>query len=636
MHPSTAKHLRKFKLWKTPSLTMLALALVGLAAMLSSATVDANTPVTDTAGIKGKTMLVKSSAGGCLTVKESYPYSYAQVHTDDCGATDKSPDLRGQQWIVAQETDSSSVMAGNYQLQSALNEDMCLSTFGIFNDTTNNSSLQPRLSRCTDDDRTQWFKLTAEGSDTPQKYSLAFEGWNPSSMPIPGAASTGYTGGRWHKVQLFGPTGTEGDAHFKDAPTGTDTTPARAKWTFQEQRSLTGDSTAGPARAWVTSHVGTGNYIEIQIDRTKAIGTEGNAWVVRPVRASTGQTVQVTVDDTNKRLNIRFGHSGLSTSTSLAALTAAVNAISGFSVATSGGTGNWSWDSGDTLVSYNDTKFQHGGHSPDGQATAQLNHPEDKDTYILVKIGTGKGEGRYGNEWKIVPQPALGEVKNTYTTNSDDSVTVTSVVQKKPTQVTADDTAKELRIRFGDDGDSTENIVDRINRISGFEVISYSGKKTLWHWWKSWASDYVKQAKFSGGYGGTGTPRSQNDPGSGGGGPSFDGQTLAVKHVTADSTACLDVSYGNAVNGQDVWTWDCNDTDAQQWTFEQRTAGGLRGLLPPGQQAGRRELLSGQPRRLLHELADGHLAVRRGRPLGGPPTSRSPSLPPATAPTTTR
>ena len=55
--------------------------------------------------------------------------------------------------------------------------------------------------------------------------------------------------------------------------------------------------------------------------------------------------------------------------------------------------------------------------------------------------------------------------------------------------------------------------------------------------------------------------------------PDFDGQTLEVQHVTADSTACLDVQWGNATNGQDVWTWDCNDTDAQKWTFEKRTTG---------------------------------------------------------------
>ena len=59
--------------------------------------------------------------------------------------------------------------------------------------------------------------------------------------------------------------------------------------------------------------------------------------------------------------------------------------------------------------------------------------------------------------------------------------------------------------------------------------------------------------------------------------PDFDGQTLEVQHVTADSTACLDVKWGNASDGQDVWTWECNDTDAQKWTFEKRTAGDYTG-----------------------------------------------------------
>ena len=61
------------------------------------------------------------------------------------------------------------------------------------------------------------------------------------------------------------------------------------------------------------------------------------------------------------------------------------------------------------------------------------------------------------------------------------------------------------------------------------------------------------------------------------GDPDFDGQTLEIQHVTADSTACLDVQWGNASNGQDVQTWDCNDTDAQQWTFEKRTSGTYQG-----------------------------------------------------------
>ena len=59
--------------------------------------------------------------------------------------------------------------------------------------------------------------------------------------------------------------------------------------------------------------------------------------------------------------------------------------------------------------------------------------------------------------------------------------------------------------------------------------------------------------------------------------PDFDGQTLEVQHVTADSTGCLDVKWGNASDGQDVWTWDCNDTNAQKWTFEKRTAGDYAG-----------------------------------------------------------
>ena len=58
--------------------------------------------------------------------------------------------------------------------------------------------------------------------------------------------------------------------------------------------------------------------------------------------------------------------------------------------------------------------------------------------------------------------------------------------------------------------------------------------------------------------------------------PDFNGQTLEVQHVTADSTACLDVKWGNASDGQDVWTWDCNDTNAQKWTFEKRTAGAYK------------------------------------------------------------
>ena len=59
--------------------------------------------------------------------------------------------------------------------------------------------------------------------------------------------------------------------------------------------------------------------------------------------------------------------------------------------------------------------------------------------------------------------------------------------------------------------------------------------------------------------------------------PGFDGQTLAIKHVTSTSTACLDVSGAQASNGRDVQTWECNETNAQKWTLQKRTAGTYAG-----------------------------------------------------------
>ena len=57
----------------------------------------------------------------------------------------------------------------------------------------------------------------------------------------------------------------------------------------------------------------------------------------------------------------------------------------------------------------------------------------------------------------------------------------------------------------------------------------------------------------------------------------FDGQVFEIRHVTADSTSCLDVSYGRKSNGQVVWMWDCNDTTAQKWRFVKRTSGDFAG-----------------------------------------------------------
>ena len=65
------------------------------------------------------------------------------------------------------------------------------------------------------------------------------------------------------------------------------------------------------------------------------------------------------------------------------------------------------------------------------------------------------------------------------------------------------------------------------------------------------------------------------------------GQTVNVRHESStlsSTTGCLDVQWGKAANGQNVQTWECNDTKAQDWRLEQRTTGG---------QVGRYRLVSG-------------------------------------------
>lgn len=52
----------------------------------------------------------------------------------------------------------------------------------------------------------------------------------------------------------------------------------------------------------------------------------------------------------------------------------------------------------------------------------------------------------------------------------------------------------------------------------------------------------------------------------------FGGQPAAAASDTdtlvGHGGQCLDVPYRNAVDGQDLWMWDCNGTEAQEWTIE--------------------------------------------------------------------
>ena len=55
------------------------------------------------------------------------------------------------------------------------------------------------------------------------------------------------------------------------------------------------------------------------------------------------------------------------------------------------------------------------------------------------------------------------------------------------------------------------------------------------------------------------------------------GSVVTLQHDMDGTTGCLDVQWGRAANGQNVQTWECNGTAAQEWTLEQRTAGPRKG-----------------------------------------------------------
>ena len=53
----------------------------------------------------------------------------------------------------------------------------------------------------------------------------------------------------------------------------------------------------------------------------------------------------------------------------------------------------------------------------------------------------------------------------------------------------------------------------------------------------------------------------------------FVGQVIEIRHDNGRTVGCLDVTWANATNGQNVQTWECNGTDAQKWRLEERSEG---------------------------------------------------------------
>merc|ERR1712031_142204 len=59
----------------------------------------------------------------------------------------------------------------------------------------------------------------------------------------------------------------------------------------------------------------------------------------------------------------------------------------------------------------------------------------------------------------------------------------------------------------------------------------------------------------------------------------FSGDGALAKGGVTDGTHCLDVPGGNAVAGQTVWLWECNDGDYQKWSWGDATTYPYQGRL---------------------------------------------------------
>ena len=113
--------------------------------------------------------------------------------------------------------------------------------------------------------------------------------------------------------------------------------------------TVSGTAPAKPqAKARLDHASDSGTYIVVQIADTKAAGDAGNGWALDPVQAAAGEGLQVTVDDTRRLLKVRFASAGNTT----AQIKTAINAVTGFSVTDSGGTGTWQFNATQSVNLY--------------------------------------------------------------------------------------------------------------------------------------------------------------------------------------------------------------------------------------------------------------------------------------------
>ena len=307
---------------------------------------------------------------------------------------------------------------------------------------------------------------------------------------------------------------------------------------------------AGDATTWLT----------VRIDASKAKGEASNDWTLVPVQATANnQWLQVTVDDATKQLRVRFG-----SFRALRDIRTAINSFSGFTVVDYGGAGTFSWVHQDDDDVYSNIKFSGGFDMKEFEPPRTTNSPPTVANAIANQTVALKE--RIDVPLAGVFADADGDTLLYSASSSDTSVATAYLFGNSTLRLSGKALGTATITVTATDGRWADGLAPR-KRVTVTDTFTVT----------------VSDAPVSG----NSPPPDNNDPNDppyeppvliglvlvGNSAPDFDGQTLAVKHVTDDSTACLDVSWGNAKNGQSVWTWECNNSNAQQWTFEKRTSG---------------------------------------------------------------
>ena len=321
-----------------------------------------------------------------------------------------------------------------------------------------------------------------------------------------------------------------------------------------------GQATATLQRVDALGNVDATTWVTVRIDDSKAKGEASNDWTLVPVQGGWG----VSADDATKELRV-----GLGTFKSPDQLDDDINAVSGFTVVGYGGVNQFGWPSYYDADHYSNIKFT-GGFDIWEYSPPRLTNSAPTVANAIADQTVALGE-RIDLPLAGVFADADGDTLIYSASSIDTSVATAYLFGNSTLRLSGKALGTATITVTATDGRWIDGLAPR-KRVTVTDTFTVT----------------VSAAPVSGN---SPPPPDNNDPNDppyeppvliglvlvGNSDPDFDGQTLEVQHVTDDSTACLDVSWGNAKNGQSVWTWECNSTAAQQWTFEKRTAGTYQG-----------------------------------------------------------